>query len=86
MKDAPPSTKNQTNARDPKMHQTKNACQWYFGMPIYVGELIFDRSGPSDRGDADQCSRHQRVAEWNRDAGLLQRKMASRRAWKSDPF
>ncbi len=34
---AQPSTKNQERKRDPKMHQTKNGNQWYFGMKIHVG-------------------------------------------------
>jgi IS5 family transposase len=34
---APSSTKNQGQARDPDMHQTKKGNQWYFGMKAYVG-------------------------------------------------
>jgi IS5 family transposase len=34
---APSSTKNQDNARDPEMHQTKKGNQWYFGMKAHVG-------------------------------------------------
>jgi transposase, IS5 family len=34
---APSSTKNQDQARDPEMHQTKKGNQWYFGMKIHVG-------------------------------------------------
>lgn len=34
---APSSTKNQEQARDPEMHQTKKGNQWYFGMKIHVG-------------------------------------------------
>lgn len=34
---APSSTKNQAQARDPDMHQTKKGNQWYFGMKIHVG-------------------------------------------------
>lgn len=34
---APSSTKNQDQARDPDMHQTKKGNQWYFGMKIHVG-------------------------------------------------
>jgi IS5 family transposase len=34
---APPSTKNQDQARDPEMHQTKKGNQWFFGMKIHVG-------------------------------------------------
>ena len=34
---AAPSTKNQAQARDPEMHQTKKGNQWYFGMKVHVG-------------------------------------------------
>jgi IS5 family transposase len=34
---APPSTKNQEKARDPKMHQTKKGNQWHFGMKAHIG-------------------------------------------------
>ena len=35
--DAPKSTKNEENARDPEMHQTKKGNQWYFGAKLHVG-------------------------------------------------
>ena len=35
--DAPKSTKNQEQARDPEMHQTKKGNQWYFGAKMHVG-------------------------------------------------
>ncbi len=34
---APSSTKNQEQARDPEMHQTRKGNQWYFGMKVHVG-------------------------------------------------
>jgi transposase, IS5 family len=34
---APSSTKNQDNSRDPEMHQTYKAGQWYFGMKAHIG-------------------------------------------------
>ena len=34
---APSSTKNQDQARDPDMHQTRKGNQWYFGMKAHVG-------------------------------------------------
>ena len=34
---APSSTKNQDKARDPEMHQTYKAGQWYFGMKAHIG-------------------------------------------------
>ena len=34
---APPSTKNQEQARDPEMHQTRKGKQWHFGMKAHIG-------------------------------------------------
>jgi IS5 family transposase len=34
---APPSVKNEANARDPAMHQTKKGNQCYFGMKAHIG-------------------------------------------------
>jgi IS5 family transposase len=34
---APSSTKNAKNERDPEMHQTRKGKQWYFGMKLHVG-------------------------------------------------
>ena len=34
---APSPTKNQDKARDPEMHQTFKAGQWYFGMKAHIG-------------------------------------------------
>ncbi len=34
---APPSTKNEAQARDPEMHQTLKNKQWHFGMKAHVG-------------------------------------------------
>jgi transposase, IS5 family len=35
--EAPSSTKNRDQARDPEMHQTKKGNQWHFGMKAHVG-------------------------------------------------
>ena len=35
--EAPPSTKNADQARDPEMHQTKKGRTWHFGMKAHVG-------------------------------------------------
>jgi transposase, IS5 family len=35
--EAPPSTKNEEQARDPEMHQTKKGSEWHFGMKAHVG-------------------------------------------------
>jgi len=35
--DAPSSTKNRDQQRDPEMHQTKKGKDWYFGMKAHVG-------------------------------------------------
>lgn len=34
---APSSTKNEQKARDPEMHQTRKARQWYFGAKLHIG-------------------------------------------------
>ena len=34
---APSSTKNADNERDPEMHQTRKGKQWYFGMNVHTG-------------------------------------------------
>jgi transposase, IS5 family len=39
---APPSTKNEQQARDPEMHQTKKGKDWHFGMKAHIGT---DRHG-----------------------------------------
>ena len=35
--DAPASTQNRTQQRDPEMHQVKQGNQWYFGMKTHIG-------------------------------------------------
>ncbi|EPJ48512.1 MAG: IS5 transposase [Osedax symbiont Rs1] len=35
--EAPSSTKNKLNQRDPEMHQTKKGNQWHFGMKAHIG-------------------------------------------------
>jgi len=34
---APSSTKNRKQERDPEMHQTRKGKQWYFGMKLHIG-------------------------------------------------
>ena len=34
---APSSTKNRDQTRDPDMHQTRKGNQWYFGMKLHIG-------------------------------------------------
>lgn len=34
---APSSTKNQSEGRDPEMHQTRKGKQWHFGMKAHIG-------------------------------------------------
>lgn len=34
---APSSTKNRTNSRDPEMHSTRKGNQWHFGMKAHIG-------------------------------------------------
>jgi IS5 family transposase len=35
--EAPPSTKNKDQTRDPEMHQTKKGNEWHFGMKAHIG-------------------------------------------------
>ena len=35
--EAPTSTKNKQNQRDPEMHQTKKGNQWHFGLKAHIG-------------------------------------------------
>ncbi len=35
---APSSTRNESNARDPEMHQTRKGNQWHFGMKLHIGD------------------------------------------------
>ena len=35
--EAPSSTKNKEQQRDPQMHQTKKGNQWHFGMKLHIG-------------------------------------------------
>ena len=35
--EAPSSTKNKEQQRDPQMHQTKKGNQWHFGMKAHIG-------------------------------------------------
>ncbi len=35
--EAPSSTKNRNQARDPEMHQTRKGNQWHFGMKAHIG-------------------------------------------------
>ena len=35
--DAPVSTKNRAQARDPELHQVKQGNPWYFGMKAHIG-------------------------------------------------
>ena len=42
--EAPSSTKNKEQQRDPEMHQTKKGNQWHFGMKAHIG--VDAKSGP----------------------------------------
>ncbi|MEP8156958.1 IS5 family transposase [Klebsiella pneumoniae] len=37
--EAPSSTKNKEQQRDPEMHQTKKGNQWYFGMKAHIASM-----------------------------------------------
>lgn len=53
---APSSTKNAEQQRDPEMHQTRKGKQWYFGMKVHVGAskqgLVHSvATGPANEAD-----------------------------------
>jgi IS5 family transposase len=53
---APPSTKNEAQARDPEMKQARKGKQWHFGMKVHVGTdrrgLVHSLvTGPASEGD-----------------------------------
>jgi IS5 family transposase len=53
---APSSTKNATQERDPEMHQARKGKQWYFGMKLHVGTtkqgLVHSvATGPANEAD-----------------------------------
>ena len=53
---APSSTKNAAEERDPEMHQTRKGKQWYFGMKVHVGAtkrgLVHSlATGPANEAD-----------------------------------
>ena len=53
---APSSTKNRTGEREPEMHQTREANQWFFGMKAHIlrqaqdGGLRYGHNAQSDTG------------------------------------
>jgi IS5 family transposase len=53
---APSSTKNQAQQRDPQMHQTRKGKNWYFGMKLHIGStkqgLVHSLvTGPANEAD-----------------------------------
>lgn len=53
---APSSTKNQQQARDPEMHQTRKGKQWHFGMKLHIG--VDDVSGLIHSLDTTPANTH----------------------------
>jgi IS5 family transposase len=77
--EAPSSTKNNKNVRDPEMHQTRKGNQWYFGMKVHIGTddtfgLIHSiETTPANTHDinvADKLLHGEEVCVWG-DAGYL---------------
>jgi transposase, IS5 family len=50
---APASTKNQTKARDPEMHQTRKGKQYYFGAKAHIGA---DADSGAVQSSSNACS------------------------------
>ena len=53
---APSSTKNQDQARDPEMHQTKKGNQWHFGLKVHIG--VDSKSGLIHHADVTPANTH----------------------------
>jgi len=53
---APTSTKNRDKARDPEMHSSKKANQWYFGMKAHIGVDADSGLVHTVKGTAGQCT------------------------------
>nr|QIQ11093.1 Mobile element protein [Klebsiella pneumoniae] len=62
--EAPSSTKNKEQQRDPEMHQTKKGNQWHFGMKAHIGVDAKSGLTHSLSGDASDQER-QSVALWH---------------------
>jgi IS5 family transposase len=74
---APSSTKNQKKQRDPEMHQTKKANQYYFGMKAHIGADVESglvhtvRTTAANEADVTQVSKllHGKENSVHADAG-----------------
>ena len=79
--DAPASTKNRAQARDPEMHQVKKGNQWYFGMKAHIGVDAATGAGAQRRDDGGQRGGYHASAAapaWGRDAGVGRRRLCGR--------
>lgn len=57
---APSSTKNQDQARDPEMRQTRKGKQWHFGMKLHIG--VDSRTGLAHRAVVTSANVHDKHA------------------------
>ena len=86
--DAPASTQNRTQQRDPEMHQVKKGNQWYFGMKGPHWGRRPDGSGAQrgdDGGECRGCDAGAAVAPRRRDAGVGGRGVSGRGAAPGAP-
>jgi len=92
---APSSTKNAANARDPEMHQTKKGNQWYFGMKAHFGvdsrtKLIHSaRATPANVADSTvlpELLHGNETRVWGDQADRGQRAVIRRRAPRARDF
>ncbi len=86
--DAPASTKNRAQQRDPEMHQVKKGKQWYFGMKAHIGvdaHTGLVHSVVTTAAHVGGCDAGAGVAPWWRDAGVGGRGLSGRGAAPGAP-
>ena len=87
--DAPASTKNDAQQRDPEMHQVKKGNQWYFGMKAHIGvdaqTGLVHSVATTAANVADVCDAGAPVAPRRRDAGVGGRGVSGRGAAPGAP-
>ena len=80
--DAPASTQNRAQQRDPEMHQVKKGNQWYFGMKAHIGvdaaTGLVHSVATTAANVADVTQVNAAVAPRRRDAGVGRRGVSGR--------
>ena len=79
--DAPASTKNRAQARDPEMHQVKKGNQWYFGMKAHIGvdaATGLVHSLATTAANVADITQGAAAPAWGRDARVGRRRLCGR--------